>query len=120
MLDVGQGDAILVETPDGRHLLIDGGADGVLLAGALSEELPFWERTLDLVVLTHPQEDHMAGLIEALKRYDVAQVLAPPRAGESATYDAWREQIRRQGIPHVEARTGQWIDLGGGATLRVL
>ncbi len=120
VLDVGQGDAILIESPDGHHVLIDGGSDGRLLAEALGEELPFWERSLDLIVLTHPQEDHIAGLVEALERYDVRQVLATARRSESATYEAWRAQIRRQGIDLVEARPGQSIDLGDGAVLRVL
>ena len=120
VLDVGQGDAILIESPDGHHLLIDGGADGRLLAEALGKELPFWERSLDLIVLTHPQEDHIAGLVAALERYDVGQVLATARRSESATYEAWRAQIRRQGIDLVEALPGQSIDLGNGAVLRVL
>ncbi len=120
VLDVGQGDAILIESPDGHHVLIDGGADGRLLAEALGEELPFWERTLDLIVLTHPQEDHIAGLVEALERYDVGQVLATARQTESATYEAWRAQISRQGIDLIEAQPGQSIDLGNGAILRVL
>ncbi|MEX0786985.1 MAG: DNA internalization-related competence protein ComEC/Rec2 [Dehalococcoidia bacterium] len=120
VLDVGQGDAILVETPDGRHVLVDGGADGLRLAEELGAELPFWERTLDLVALTHPQEDHMAGLVEALARYDVGRVLATSRENASATYLVWRDQIQRQGIPFEEARAGQQIDLGDGVMLRVL
>ena len=120
VLDVGQGDAILVETPGGHRVLIDGGPSGQAVTEALGEALPFWERTLDLVVLTHPQEDHLAGLIEVLERYDVRQVLATPLEADTAAYREWRELIRRQQIPYHEARPGLWIDLGGGATLRVL
>jgi competence protein ComEC len=120
VLDVGQGDAILVETPDGQRLLIDGGARGRALAEALGEELPFWERTLDLVALTHPQEDHLNGLIEALERYDVRQVLATPLEADTAAYREWRGLIRREEVPYHEAQPGEWIDLGGGARLWVL
>ena len=120
VLDVGQGDAILVETPAGHHLLIDGGADGQRLMEELGKRLPFWERSLDLVVLTHPQEDHLAGLVETLRRYEVAHVLATARDSESPTYEAWRTQIRRQGIRLTTARPGQRIELGDGAVLRVL
>ena len=120
VLDVGQGDAILVETPDGRHVLIDGGPSGQAVTEALGRELPFWERTLDLVVLTHPQEDHLAGLIEVLERYDVRQVLATPSVAETAAYREWRETIRRQGIAYRVARPGEWIDLGDGVALWVL
>ncbi len=120
VLDVGQGDAILVETPDGHRVLIDGGPDGQALAEALGRELPFWDRTLDLVALTHPQDDHLVGLIEALERYEVRQVLATPLDADTAAYREWRELIRRQDIPYREARIGEWVDLGDGAMLRVL
>ena len=120
VLDVGQGDAILIETPDGRHVLIDGGASGLVLAQRLGEELPFWERTIDLVALTHPQEDHMGGLIDALQRYDVRRVIASPYQANSAGFDEWRDRIADQQIAYHEATAGVAIDLGGGAMLRVL
>jgi competence protein ComEC len=120
VLDVGQGDAVLIETPDGRHVLVDGGPDGRRTAAELSEALPFWERAIELVVLTHGQEDHVGGLVEVLERYEVRQVIAPPLASESAGYRAWREEVERQHIPAHTARAGEVIDLGGGATLRVL
>ncbi len=120
VLDVGQGDAILVETPDGRNLLIDGGASGQAVTEALGRELPFWEHTLDLVALTHPEDDHLAGLIDVLERYDVKQVLATPREADTAAYEEWRELIRLEDIPYHEARVGDRVDLDDGATLRVL
>ncbi len=61
-LDVGQGDAILVTTPHGSQLLVDGGPSGVRLARELGEVLPHWDRSFDAAVLTHPQEDHLGGL----------------------------------------------------------
>jgi competence protein ComEC len=120
VLDVGQGDSILIETPDGRHVLVDGGASGLVLAQRLGEELPFWERTIDLVALTHPQEDHMAGLVDALERYDVKQVVASPYQSDSAGFREWRDLIAQQQIGYHEATAGDAIDLGDGATLRVL
>ncbi len=120
VLDVGQGDAILIETPDGRHVLVDGGASGLALSQRLSDELPFWERTIDLVALTHPQEDHLGGLIDALRRYDVRQVVASPYQANSAGYHEWRALIDDQQIGYHEATAGDAIDLGDGATLRVL
>jgi len=120
VLDVGQGDAILIETPDGRHALIDGGASGLVLAQRLGEELPFWQRTIDLVVLTHPDEDHIGGLIDALERYDVRQVVATPFQADSAVYSEWRELIETQQIEYHEATAGDAIHLGAGVSLRVL
>jgi competence protein ComEC len=120
VLDVGQGDAILIETPEGRHALVDGGASALVLAQRLGEELPFWERTLDLVALTHPQEDHLGGLIDALERYDVRQVIASPYEADSAGYEEWRTRIDEREVAYREATAGDAIDLGDGITLRVL
>ena len=120
VLDVGQGDAILIETPDGHHVLVDGGASGLTLEERLGEALPFWERTIDLVALTHPQADHISGLIDALERYDVREVIASPVVAGSAAYQEWRGLIEHGRVPYYEARPGDRIDLGGGATLRVL
>jgi competence protein ComEC len=74
-LDVGQGDAILVTTPGNHRTLVDGGPSGIDLARQLSSQLPHWERGLDRIILTHPQEDHVGGLPAALARYDVGEVL---------------------------------------------
>jgi competence protein ComEC len=73
-LDIGQGDSILIETPAGHNILIDGGPDNKVLTG-LGGNLPFWERTIDLMILTHPHIDHVAGLSEVLRRYEVNRVM---------------------------------------------
>ncbi|MDZ4278268.1 MAG: MBL fold metallo-hydrolase, partial [Dehalococcoidia bacterium] len=80
----------------------------------------FWDRAIDVVALTHPQEDHLAGLIDALERYDVGQVIATPREADTDTYHEWRDLIGRRGIPSRAAGAGDAIDLGGGARLEVL
>jgi len=119
-LDVGQGDAILIHSPAGHNILVDGGPNGEAITAALGRHLPFWDRHLHLVVLTHPDQDHLAGLVTVLERYDVDQVLAPALANDSATFRAWQEAIAAKDIPQREAFAGQWIDLGGGARLSVL
>ncbi len=68
--DVGQGDAIYIRFPNGRDMLVDGGPNNQVL-NCLGGEMPFYDRRIDLVVLTHPQKDHLQGLIEVLKRYQV-------------------------------------------------
>ena len=120
VLDVGQGDAILIETPDGRHVLIDGGASGLVLAQRLGEELPFWQRRIDLVALTHPDEDHIGGLVDVLERYDVEQVIAPPFEQEGPTFQEWRDRIDDRQIAYEELTAGGSIDLGSGVSLDVL
>jgi competence protein ComEC len=119
-LDVGQGDAILIRSPAGHNILVDGGPNGEAITAALGRHLAFWDRHLHLVVLTHPDQDHLAGLVTVLERYDVDQVLAPALADDSAAVRAWQEAIAAKDIPQREAFAGQWIDLGGGARLSVV
>ena len=73
--DVGQGDAIFIETPFKHQILIDGGPDRERIIEKLAEEMPFWDRTIDLIVLTHLEEDHVTGLLQVLKEYEVKNVL---------------------------------------------
>ncbi len=119
-LDVGQGDAVLIEGPAGQRILVDGGPSGEAAVAALGRRLPFYDRRLDLVVLSHPQADHLGGLPEVLARYDVAGVVDSPIAPETAAYRAWRDAVRAEGAPRIEAARGQWVDLGGEARLQVL
>jgi competence protein ComEC len=119
VLDVGQGDAILIESPGGHQVLVDGGPGDAVLRG-LGDELPWYDRSLDLVVLTHPQTDHMDGLIGVLDRYDVRRVVAGPGKQTGAAYDAWLGAAHRD-VPAVEtAYPGMTVDLGGGARLDVI
>lgn len=82
-LDVGQGKAIFIETPDGNQILIDGGPDNSVVE-KLSEAMPFFDREIDLIILTHPDSDHLNGLIEVLKRYSVDKIV------ETGIVDPWR------------------------------
>lgn len=89
-LDVGQGDAAFITTPAGRQILIDGGPSGLGLARSLSGAMPHWDRSLDLVILSHPQEDHMAGLPEAAMRYSVADTRDNGKINATATFGYFR------------------------------
>ncbi len=75
VLDIGQGDAILVEAPSGATMLVDGGPDPELTLRRLGANLPFFARRIDLLVLTHPHQDHVAGLVDVLDRFHVGAVL---------------------------------------------
>lgn len=119
VLDVGQGDAILIRTPDGRDVLVDGGPGGAVLRG-LGDKLPWTDRSIELLVLTHPQADHALGLLDVLERYDVREVLAGPAVEQSATYRAWRGAIENEGARVEIARQGMRFDLGDGAVMDVL
>src|SRR5438094_9755418 len=75
VLDVGQGDAILLRTPKGHTALIDGGPGATPVLNGVGQHIAFWEHNLDLLVLTHPHEDHMMGLVEVVRRYQVGRVV---------------------------------------------
>jgi competence protein ComEC len=120
VLDVGQGDAILIETPSGQRLLVDGGPSGGRLLQALGRELPASARDFDLLVLTHGQDDHVTGLVTVLERFQVDGVLMSGVPGETAAFRAWRDGLARSRIPVQEAVAGEWADLGGGVRLEVL
>ena len=119
-LDVGQGDSILVRTPAGQTILIDGGPSGEAALAALGRNLAFHDRDIDLVLLTNPQAEHLTGLIEVLGRYDVHAVLAAPLVADSATYRAWMSAIEAEGAPFGDATAGLQVPLGQGALLQVL
>ena len=111
-LDVGQGDATLVQTPDGRQILIDGGPNPTALLSELSAVLPFWDRSLDLVVLTHPDGDHLTGLLAVLDRYQVGRVLDTSQTDAASLAAAWRERLAKGNIPRTTAQRGMRIPFG--------
>ena len=119
-LDVGQGDGILIQTPAGRQVLVDGGASGQVLLGQLGAVMPFWDRTLDLVVLTHPDADHMAAQVEAAGRYGVEAAWETPASAAVPPSTAWRSAVERAGAQVQVQCGGGWADLGDGVALWVL
>jgi competence protein ComEC len=121
VFDVGQGDSILIRTPDGREVLVDGGPDGEVIQRELGEALPFWDHSLDMVVLTHPDSDHITGLLKVLERYHIDWVAeGPGEAQPSDLAKAWQRLIDEKGIPIQDVGAGGWIDLGRGARLEIL
>jgi len=106
--DVGQGDAIFVETLKGHQILIDGGPDLSVLE-KLSSAMPFYDRTLDLIILTHPESDHMAGLIEVLKRYEVDYVLWTGVIRDTQEFSEWQKVLQEEGAEIKIAKSGQKI-----------
>jgi competence protein ComEC len=118
--DVGQGDMALITTPGGKTVLVDGGPDPLEAARLVAKELPFWRRHIDLVVLTHPHEDHVAGLTEVLSRYDVGRILERRFPYETPAYEAWQRTISTEGAAVIQARSGQTIATDDGVLIQVL
>lgn len=117
--DVGQGDSAFVEAPEGYQILIDGGPDSAVLE-KLAKIMPFWDRTIDLIVLTHPEADHLTGLLEVLERYEVKNILWTGVVRDTAEYREWRELILKEGAEIRIAKAGQSISLGDRAKIKVL
>jgi len=119
-LDIGQGDAILVRTAQGRTMLVDGGPDPELTLRRLGANLPFHVRRIDLLVLSHPHQDHVAGLVEVLDRFDVGALLHAGIGFENAAYDRLLTDASRAGIPIRLAREGASLAIDAGTTIEVL
>ncbi|HOY55959.1 MAG TPA: MBL fold metallo-hydrolase [bacterium] len=109
--NVGQGDSIFIRTADNYKILIDGGPDKTVLF-KLAEQLPFYDRQLDLVILTHPHADHVTGLVEVLKRHTVKQVALVGSVDTAPAYLAFLKIIQTKNIPVLKVFKGQEVILG--------
>lgn len=118
--ETDRGDMILVETSGGRQALIDGGRDVDGAAQALGETLPFWDRRIDVMVLTHSDADHVGGLVEVLGRYEVGAVVDTTGIAETDVFVEWRDRIGVLGAQVVEARTGMVVQLDDDVSLEVI
>ncbi len=119
VLDVGQGDAILIRTAHDARILVDGGPDPGRLGAVLDARLPPWDRRLDLVVLTHPHDDHAAGLAAILARYHVERVAEPGMRGSGPGYVAYAAALHSAGLRSERLAAGDRISVDGLA-LRVV
>ena len=106
-LNVGQGDAILIQTPNHQDILVDGGPSAQAISAQLSKHLPFWDRNIELVVLTHPHEDHLTGLLEVLQRYKVKQVLYLDTSYTLPDEQEWLNLIQQKHIKATLATAGR-------------
>lgn len=119
-LDVGQGDSILIESPAGKRILVDGGPAPRTALRHLDDRTRFWDRDIDLVVLTHGDEDHFAGLVDVVRRYDIGGVMQGGFASESPLYPGWEKVLVDRGMVRLPAERGQTIDLGEPLRLEIL
>jgi competence protein ComEC len=119
VMDIGQGDSIFIESPIGVQIVIDGGPDSSVLA-QLPKLMPLADRSIDAVIATHPDADHVAGFVDLLKRYSVGVFIEPGIPKPTVTDRALESEIDSEKIPREIARRGEWLDLGGGARLNIL
>jgi len=97
--DVGQGDSAYLRFPDGRDMLIDGGPNEKSVLKCLDSVMPFWDRQLDAVVLTHPDQDHFKGLVAVIERYKVGIVYRSEISNSSDSFQAFEKAVKDAGVP---------------------
>lgn len=117
--DVGQGDGIFIETPGGRQILIDGGPNSTVLK-KLAQEMPFYDREIDIVILTHPEADHMYGLINVLNSYSVRLVLDSGIQKDTSIYHEYKKLLEDKKIPYQIVFRGDTIKIGEDIALDIL
>src|SRR3989338_2055044 len=105
--DIGQGDAVFIETPENYQILIDGGPSPNILR-KLGRDMIFWDKTIDLIIATHPDSDHISGLIDVLKRYKVKNVLISPIISKDTdVFKVFYQAIWNEGARLYLAEAGQ-------------
>lgn len=118
-LDVGQGDAIFIQSPSGVQVLVDAGRDSSVLR-ELADVMGFWDKDLDYVLATHPDADHVGGLVDVFERYEVANFIRTESESDTSVWQSVERLSEGEGAEIFYARRGQKYDLGGGVMLEIL
>jgi competence protein ComEC len=119
-LDIGQGDAIFIETPNGTQVLIDGGPDKSVLR-ELGKVMHFWDRSLDMVIMSHPDLDHIAGLPSVFERFEVEYFMTPGVTADTGAYETLVQDVEKEGSQVLIAQQGRvWIDRDSGVYFDIL
>jgi competence protein ComEC len=119
-LNTGRGEGILIQTPTGRQILIDGGENPVRLNHELGRQIPFWRRQLDLLIATHPDEQHLAALPEVIDRYRVGQIITNGQLTTEPGYALLLAAAGERDIPARRGQVGEVIAIDDGVTLELL
>jgi len=118
-LDVGQGDSILIQKGT-RQILIDGGPSGKVEMAKLGKYLPYFDRQIEIVIATHPDKDHIAGLVEAARNYKIGKVLTTAAEKDTQVFKEWREVLDYNKVETLEAWRGTEIEFGEKAKMKII
>ena len=119
MLNVGQGDALFIESPTGAQIMFDGGPARKVL-GPLARVMSPFDKSIDALVITNPDADHIGGFLDILKNYKVDHVFESGTLTDSKIYQSLREEMKKQNIPNILAKKGMRLDIGGGVFIDIL
>jgi competence protein ComEC len=119
MLDIGQGDALFVESPSGTQMLVDGGPIHSILA-PLSKVMPLYDKKIDVLMITNPDADHIGGFIDILKNYEVSYIIEPGTFNKSKTYATIEQLVKEKNVKKIIATKGMILDLGSGVKDTIL
>ena len=120
-MNVGQGDATFIQTPSGRQILVDGGLYPSVLNDQLGRQMPFWDKEIDVLVATHPDADHVSGLVGVFDRYRVNQLITNGQSfGESPIYDEVLAAAENQKTEVRPVQAGEVIQIEDGVRLEVV
>ena len=118
-LDIGQGDSIYIESPTGNRVMIDAGPNKTVLR-ELANVMPFYDRTIDLAIATHPDKDHIGGYPDIFDRYQVSAFMEPGLLHDTKTYATLEQKVEDEGSKRLYANRHMVLALGGGAYLYIL
>lgn len=119
MLDVGQGDALFIESPTKTQILVDAGPPRKILS-QLSQVMSPFDRTIDSIIITNPDQDHIGGFADVLKIYKVGKVFEPGTYNDSKVSKNLKAEIKNKNIPNIFAKKGMRLNIGGGAVIDIL
>ncbi len=119
-LDVGQGDAIFIQTPSGQQMLIDGGAPGGAVLRELGKVMPFYDRSIDIVLATHPDQDHIGGLNDVLERFSVNTFVRTMTTSTSAVFVGLTDLIQKKNIKEEIITKPEEINFNDGVKFDIL
>jgi competence protein ComEC len=119
-LDIGQGDAIFIQTPNGRQMLIDGGLPGGAVLRELGKVMPFYDRSIDIVLATHADQDHIGGLNDVLNRYSVDLLVRTMTTSTSAAFETMLATVEQKKIKQEIITAPENIDFGDGSHFDIL
>lgn len=117
--DVGQGDGVIIKSPSGKVVLFDAGPDDSILK-CLSDVLPFWQKSIDIAMVSHPHADHFSGMFSILPEYTVRSYISETIVNRSESFQELGKALKKENLSVIYAYRGHSIDLGDGTRIRVL